>query len=524
MSSSRARKKIVAPRSTLLYEGADWDFETVNRVHDAVRRIAEEEMKLDTYPNQIEVITAEQMLDAYASTGMPLFYKHWSFGKHFARNEAMYRKGFQGLAYEIVINSNPCIVYIMEENTITMQTLVIAHAAFGHNHFFKNNYVFRQWTDADGILDYLDFAKTFIAKCEDMYGQVEVERVLDAAHALQSHGVHRFPRKRMPDLRSEQRREQERRQHGEQLFNDLWRTVPKGKGKGAKNKNDDERRRALLGLPEENLLYFLEKTAPRLQGWQRELLRIVRQIAQYFYPQRQTKMMNEGCATFVHYRIMNRLHEQGLIHDGAFLEFLQSHTNVVFQPGFDDPRYGGINPYALGFAMMQDIERIVTNPTDEDRIWAPDIAGVGDPYTVLRDVWANYRDESFISQYLSPAVMRRFGLFHIKDDEDEAELNVEAIHDERGYRKLRRALSEQYDVARREPDIQIVDVDLAGDRRLLLHHRVLDGVVLAPEDAKSVLQHLANLWGYPVRLTEIDPEDPDDPIATHDAEPKHLFS
>ena len=139
------------------------------------------------------MISTEQMLDAYSSIGMPLFYKHWSFGKHFARNEAMYRAGMQGLAYEIVINSNPCISYIMEENTATMQTLVIAHAAFGHNHFFKNNYVFKQWTDADGILDYLEFARDYMMKCEDQYGEAAVERLLDAAHALMSHGMHRYP-------------------------------------------------------------------------------------------------------------------------------------------------------------------------------------------------------------------------------------------------------------------------------------------------------------------------------------------
>ena len=106
---------------------------------------------------------------------MPLFYRHWSFGKQFVRNEALYRKGWQGLAYEIVINSNPCVVYLLEENTATMQTLVVAHAAFGHNHFFKNNYVFKQWTDADGILDYLAFAKNYIAECEDRHGAAEVE-------------------------------------------------------------------------------------------------------------------------------------------------------------------------------------------------------------------------------------------------------------------------------------------------------------------------------------------------------------
>ncbi len=330
-----------------LFEGADWEFGTIQRVHDAIEKIAVGELGLDVYPNQIEIIGTEQMLDAYSSIGMPLFYKHWSFGKHFARNEAMYRAGMQGLAYEIVINSNPCISYIMEENTATMQTLVIAHAAFGHNHFFKNNYVFKQWTDADGILDYLEFARGYIAHCEERYGEAQVERLLDAAHALMSHGVHRYPRRRVADLRSEEQRAKERRVHDEQVFNDLWRTVP-SKGAEKEDKSLDERRRALLQLPQENVLYFLEKTAPRLQPWQREILRIVRMIAQYFYPQSQTKLMNEGCATYTHYRIMNRLHEKGQLTDGNMVEFLRSHTNVVFQPDFDDPRYSGINPYALG--------------------------------------------------------------------------------------------------------------------------------------------------------------------------------
>ena len=357
-----------------LFEGADWEFGTIQKVHDACEKIAVGELGLDVYPNQIEIIGTEQMLDAYSSIGMPLFYKHWSFGKHFARNEAMYRAGMQGLAYEIVINSNPCISYIMEENTATMQTLVIAHAAFGHNHFFKNNYVFHQWTDADGILDYLEFARSYIAQCEERYGEAQVERLLDAAHALMSHGVHRYPRRRTADLRSEEQRARERRLHEEQVFNDLWRTVPT-KGAGKEDTSMDERRRALLQLPQENVLYFLEKTAPRLQPWQREILRIVRIIAQYFYPQSQTKLMNEGCATYTHYRIMNRLHEKGQLTDGNMVEFLRSHTNVVFQPDFDDPRYSGINPYALGFAMMRDIERICTEPTAEDQNWFPDIAG-----------------------------------------------------------------------------------------------------------------------------------------------------
>ena len=490
-----------------LFEGADWDFRTLQRINDACEEIAVSELGLDVYPNQIEVITAEQMLDAYSSVGMPLFYKHWSFGKHFAFQEASYRKGYTGLAYEIVINSSPCISYLMEENTATMQTLVIAHAAFGHNHFFKNNYLFKQWTDADGILDYLEFAKGYVAQCEERHGRLAVEHTLDAAHALMSHGVDRYPGKKNLDLLAEEKRAGARRLYEESVFNDLWRTVPTGPNK-SKSVLSAERRRALLGLPQENLLYFLEKTAPRLQPWQRELLRIVRHIAQYFYPQGQTKVMNEGTATYVHYRIMTRLHEQGRISDGNFLEFLQSHTNVVFQPDFDDPRFSGFNPYALGFAMMQDIERIVSNPDDEDREWFPDIAGTGDVMAVLRDIWANYRDESFISQFLSPRLMRTLRMFHLHDDPEEtAGIRVDAIHDERGYRRVRRELARQYDVGYIDPNIEVTDVDLAGDRRLMLRHTVVKGAQLNEADARRVLQHLADLWSYDVVLVEVDATD-----------------
>ncbi|HKM62938.1 MAG TPA: SpoVR family protein, partial [Acidisphaera sp.] len=345
-----------------------------------------------------------------------------------------------------------------------------------------------------------------------------VEALLDAAHALMSHGVHRYPRRRPTDLRMEEKRERERREHDEQTFNDLWRTVPKGPAAKEDNRAE-ERRRALLQLPQENVLYFLEKSAPRLAPWQREVLRVVRQIAQYFYPQGQTKVMNEGCATYTHYRIMTRLHEKGLISDGAWMEFLHSHTNVVFQPEYDDQRFSGINPYALGFAMMDDIARIVREPTEEDRTWFPDIAGTGDEMAVLRDVWANYRDESFILQFLSPKLIRQLRIFDVLDDANEPEMRVTAIHDERGYKRIQRALARQYDVAWTTPDIQVIDVNLAGDRRLILHHRALNRVLLDEGDARHVLQHLADLWGYDVLMKEIDPAT-DAVLKEHAASPR----
>ncbi|HIJ62396.1 MAG TPA: SpoVR family protein [Rhodospirillaceae bacterium] len=493
---------------SLLYQGSEWNFDTLKRVYDTVEEIALGELGLEVYPTQIEVITAEQMLDAYASVGLPLMYRHWSFGKHFVRNEALYRTGQQGLAYEIVINSDPCICYVMEENSMTMQALVIAHAAFGHNHFFRNNQVFRQWTDAKGILDYLAFARDFVARCEERHGIEAVERVLDAAHALQTQGVNRYARRPKRSLVEELARKDERRSYVEAMWNPLWTTVP-GRDRKADPKTPEAPQADLEGqrqieLPEENLLYFFEKHSPSLAGWQREILRIVRVMSQYFYPQRQTKVMNEGCATYVHYRIMTRLHELGRISDGAYLEFLHSHTSVISQPDFNSPRYSGINPYALGFAMMQDIERICSEPTAEDRAWFPDIAGNGRPMATLREVWAEFRDESFILQFLSPKVIRDFRLMHLTDEADLPHLEVTAIHDEQGYRAIRAALAAEYECARLDPEIQVVAVDLPGDRRLTLEHRIHDGRRLDPATRDRTLAYVRALWDYPVSLKETD--------------------
>jgi len=496
-----------AHRPDLLFTGSDWNFGTLSHAYDVIEAVAKEELRLDIYPVQMEVISSEQMLDAYSSIGMPLMYRHWSFGKHFVHHELHYRKGGRGLAYEIVINSDPCIVYLMEENTMALQALVTAHAALGHNHFFKNNYLFRQWTDADAILGYLDFAKGYITRCEEKHGVAAVESVLDAAHALMDQGVFRY--RRPPRLSSEKQREglRERLEYEERTYNDLWRTLPRqadGAKAAAENADLIAERKKALNLPEENLLYFLEKTSLILEPWQREILRIVRVIAQYFYPQRQTQVMNEGCATFVHYTVMNALFDRGRISEGAMLEILRNHSNVIFQPGFDDPRFSGINPYALGLDMMQDIQRIATEPTAEDRDWFPEIAGSGDWRTILLDAWANHRDESFIRQYLSPALIRKWRLFTLSDAANESFYSVASIHNERGYQKIRAALAQRYDIGTNNTDIQVVDVDLLGQRHLRLQHKVRDGIVLDGGSCEATLRHVQRLWGYEVSLQGVD--------------------
>jgi spore cortex formation protein SpoVR/YcgB (stage V sporulation) len=331
-----------------------------------------------------------------------------------------------------------------------------------------------------------------------------VEAVLDAAHALMNQGVSKNARpRRRHDPAREREREIRRREYAIEIYNELWRTLPQAKKEPEKPEENKAEQQA-LSLPEENLLYFLEKNAPKLEGWKRELLRIVRVLSQYFYPQRQTKVMNEGCATFVHYEIINRMYERGLVTEGSMLEFMHMHSAVVYQPSFSDRGYSGLNPYALGFAMMRDIKRICTEPTKEDEAWFPDIAGHQDYMGVLRQAWADFRDESFILQYLSPKVIRDFRLFHLRDQSDNPATRVEAIHDEQGYRHVRRTLGRLYDVSQQDPDIQVTDADLSGSRRLVLTHFVREGILLDKDECDRTLMHVARLWGFRVRLVEVD--------------------
>jgi len=481
----------------IISDSSEWSFPLLERFDREIARLAHGVYGLDTYANQIEVISSEQMIDAYSSVGLPINYHHWSFGKQFVATEQTYRRGQMGLAYEIVINSDPCIAYLMEENSLPMQALVIAHACYGHNSFFKGNYLFRTWTSADAIIDYLVFARKYIAACEERYGEEEVELLLDSCHALMNHGVDRYKRPAPLTMAEEQRRQEEREAYLQSQVNDLWRTLPAGAG--SRGPNGDDR---WPEEPQENLLYFIEKNAPLLEPWQREVVRIVRKVGQYFYPQRQTQVMNEGWATFWHYTLLNHLYDEGLVSDGFMIEFLQSHTNVIMQPSFDVPYYQGINPYALGFAMMRDIRRICEEPTDEDRYWFPDIAG-GNWLQVLDFAMRNFKDESFIAQYLSPRLMRELHLFAVRDDDREETLEITAIHEEGGYRTLRQALADQYNLGNREPNIQVVDVDRRGDRSLTLRHFRHNRRPLG-ESTEEMLKHVRRLWGFKTRLESLD--------------------
>ncbi|HEC19221.1 MAG TPA: SpoVR family protein [Gammaproteobacteria bacterium] len=475
---------------------SEWTRELIQRYDSEIGRIATD-YGLDTYPNQIEIINSEQMMDAYSSVGMPLGYHHWSFGKQFLETEQRYKRGQMGLAYEIVINSNPCIAYLMEENSLPMQALVIAHACYGHNSFFKNNYLFKTWTNADAIIDYLLFAKQYVSDCERAHGIEEVEAVLDSCHALMNYGVDRYKHPPRLSAQEESGRQKEREEYLQTQVNHLWSTIP-----GKAEEQDTEEQQRFPREPEENLLYFIEKNAPLMEPWKREIVRIVRKIAQYFYPQRQTQVMNEGWATFWHYTLLNTLYDEGYVTDGFMMEFLQSHTNVIAQPAFDSPYYSGINPYTLGFNMFKDLRRVCEEPTEEDKHWFPDFAG-SDWRTTLDFAMRNFKDESFIRQFLSPRLIRELRLFSVLDDDQEKELEISAIHDEQGYRHIRATLAKQYDLSMREPNIQVYNVDLRGDRSLTLQH-VQQARRPLNKDTNEVMRHLARLWGFNVQIITVD--------------------
>jgi len=479
--------------SNLIYTGSSWNFDKLYRMMDACEEIAVNDMGLDCFPNQLEIITVEQMLDAYSSVGMPLMYNHWSFGKSFISNKKQYTAGQMGLAYELVINSNPCINYLMEENSMTTQSLVIAHAAFGHNHFFKNNYLFQQWTSPDAIVDYLLFAKRYVRECEELYGNTAVEETLDACHAIQYQSINKYKRPSRLNTRDEIEKQRVRSEYLQSQVNDLWRTLPDLK------KEDKKEESGWPKEPEENLLYFLEKYSPILTPWQREICRIVRRIAQYFYPQYQTKVMNEGFASFTHHYIFNKLYDEGKVDDGAMIEFIKLHSAVLYQPPFDSPNYGGFNPYSLGFAILKDIQRVCTEPDEEDKHWFPHLADT-DWRVTIKDIVANYRDESAILQFLGPKVIRDQGLFNLHDEEHYDNYLVTSIHDDRGYKKIRKNLSASYETAAMIPDIQITKADIKGSRDLTLLHESYKGKRLNKKTADQVLTHVQKLWGYKVKL------------------------
>ncbi len=476
-----------------LFTSCEWDIPLLEKTWKVIDSIAKNKYGLDFYDPQIEIVTSDQMLDALASVGLPVYYNHWSFGKTFLNLERDYQKGESGLAYEIVINSNPSIAYFMENNTMGMQSLVMAHACVGHSAFFKTNYLMKQWTNADGIIGYMNYAKNFIQECEKAHGPGKVERLLDKCHMLERHSIDKYQRKHI-NKEQKNKKVKDKIKHTEETYSDLWKTLSTAP--------DDEVFAVPKpsSLPEENLLYFIEKNSLVLESWEREVCRIVRQVSQYFYPQVLTKVMNEGFASFWHYTLMNDLYDEGHITEGTYLEFIINHTNVANQPAFDSKYYSGLNPYVLGFSIFNDVKRMCLKSTDEDKRFFPGLEGQ-DWVAVIKDIATNYQDSSFILQWLSPQVIRDLKLFTLVDEGVSFQnYIVTTTHEDIDFKHTRMALSRRYEYEAWFPRIEVTKFSKTPRPQATLTFYPINDKVIETDSADLVRNAVSILMGCDIQL------------------------
>jgi stage V sporulation protein R len=440
---------------------------------DARIREKVEEFGLSCYPQEFELCDHTQMLGLMAYSGMPARYPHWSWGKSFERQKTLYDHGVAGLPYEMVINSDPCLAYLMRQNSLALQVLTIAHV-YGHNDFFARNFTFghlRADLAVDAFKNHARRARGYAA--DPSIGQAKVEAVLDAAHALSLNAP------RNPAIR--------RLNPDEQRVAALAAAAPPADPFRAVHRRPDYREPDLHRNPlepEEDLLLFIRDNAPRLAEWQKDLLTIVRDEAQYFLPQIETKIMNEGWATYWHRTILNSLELPADLQ----IEFLVRHNQVV------RPIPGDINPYHLGLRLWDDIVRRHDEPTPEEleAYGPPDRSGRAAIFEV-REV---DRDVSFLRRFLTQPLMREMDMVELQPAE--GAMTVTKVADEADWRAVKQTLLASVGMGG-VPLIRVVDADHGGDRSLLLRHE-FDGRELQMDYAEKTLRFVHQLWGSDVVL------------------------
>lgn len=436
------------------FKGYDWNIESIDKGWQIIKEIAKK-YNWEGYTPQFEIVSAEQMLDAYASHGMPVMYNHWSFGKHFLKDKDSYEKGKHGLAYELIVNTNPSICYMMDNNTQMMQLLVTAHAAVGHSHFFKNNYLFKEWTQPDTIVDYLIYVKRFMNNLEEEVGSVYLEKVLDALHTLGYYGIDKYKHPDHSKIKLKTKK-------AERVKNYKQNYDPILSGDSTVYMKKLRKKETIDSIFQhyENIFNFLiTQKVSRGDGNitpenLNELLHIIGTVNQYFYPQYQTKVINEGFASFVHYTLMNDLADLGEIPPEYMLEFIESHTSVIYQPEFDKEHYNSINPYYLGFNMFMDIKRMCENPTQEDWDFMPKYCE-SNWIETINYIVVNYKDETFIEEFLSPALIRKLGLMRLTTDKKDSVINTSSDQRNQYHDDIRSRLASQYSWNYFFPDIKI---------------------------------------------------------------------
>lgn len=413
---------------------------------------------LDYYPQEFEIISFQDMLCYEAYVGMPSHYPHWSFGKSYEKLKTLYQYNLTGLPYEMVINSDPCIAYLMKDNTLLLQILTIAHV-YGHNDFFKNNRLFAIGTRAANTVEmfknHADRVRSYIQ--DPSIGYKKVERILDAAHALKMQCSRVIGAKKLT-------REQKRQEMIKQYRNTRVR-IPEFPMLEQKEEKAFPDIHKIPLEPEEDILLFLIEYGD-LEEWEKDILAIVREETAYFIPQIETKIMNEGWASWWHYNILQELH----LDQGLHMEFLKRHNLVI------RPHLGQINPYYVGFKIFEDLYRRYGKEK-------------------LFEVRALERDESFIRKYLTFDLCREMNLFEYDQEGDY--YVITEVANGTGWKKIRDSLARSVGLGTM-PVIFAADVT-KSDRTLYLEHE-FDGRELEVNYASETLKYISELWGGKVVL------------------------
>jgi len=414
---------------------------------EKIMRVAGD-LGLDWYPIDYEIIDFQEMLGAMAYTGLPTHYRHWSYGKEYERTHTLYNMGQTGLPYEMIINSNPSIAYLMRENPLHIHILTMAHC-IGHSDFFKNNRMFAD-TNAENIIGSFKSASRYVRQLieDPSIGIDKVEKILDAAHSIK-YQVPRYPgiqyKTRDELIVSERARMEE-----DPLYLPDLEKVPLE--------------------PQYNLLRFIAEHSKHLKEWERNLILIVEESSKYFIPQALTKIMNEGWACTIHHKIINELN----LPDNLHLPFVKLHNQVI------RPHLGTINPYHLGYKMF---EKII-----EENSFAEGMA--------IREI---HNDITFLRCYLDQELIRDMNYFSYSFKKEIKGNTIDDISDGDGWERVRDEIIKNVGLNR----IPTVFVDELGkDNTLSLIHEH-DGRDLDLTYARRVFNYIQTLWGDEIRLTTI---------------------
>jgi stage V sporulation protein R len=440
---------------------------------------------LDPFPIHFEIVPATVIYEI-GSYALPGRYSHWSFGKAYHKMKLMYDLGLSKL-YEVVINTNPAYAFLLEGNSLIQNKMIIAHV-IAHVDFFKNNIYFSRTNRR--MVDEVATHAERIREYEFTYGRKRVEAFLDAVLSIQEHIN--------PDLFIREERPEE--PEGPKplapspgKYDDLFALDDPKKAQPSTAEEPKETSRRFPPRPEKDLVRFIMTHSPVLEPWQRDIMAMIHEEMEYFVPQLQTKIMNEGWASYWHTRILRELD----LSDEEFLEFAQLHAAVV------SPRKGSLNPYYVGFKIFEDIERRWDHPTPEEIEKFGRQPGKG--REKIFEVRHLENDISFIRNYLTRHLVEDLDLyiFELRDEEEWV------ITDKTWERVRDQMVADMTNFG--FPVIEVLDGDYNGNRELYLRHRY-EGIELDIEYAKKTLEHVYTLWGRDVHLeTVVDGE----PLVLH---------